>query len=118
MAEILVKRVYDPVIDNEGFRVLVDRLWPRGLSKDRAAIDLWLKEIAPSDPLRQWYQHDPAKWDEFKRKYFQELNNNRDAVASLRAVISEHSSIVLLFASRELELNNAHALHKYILNEF
>ena len=71
MIMIRVKRVYDPPSNDDGIRILVDRLWPRGLSKDAAKVDLWLKDIAPSDELRRWFKHDPLKWDEFKSRYFE-----------------------------------------------
>lgn len=110
---ILVKRAYEPAADDDGQRVLVDRLWPRGLKKEYLRIDLWLKEVAPSNELRSWYGHDPAKWLEFKRRYFDELNHQRDAVATLLQ-FAESGTVTLLFSSRELQLNNAVALKEYL----
>lgn len=81
---IASKRVYLPPDDGDGRRILVDRLWPRGLSKREAAVDVWLKDIAPSAKLRQWFGHDPAKWDEFRKRYRAELADNKKAVAQLR----------------------------------
>ena len=79
--KIRIKRVYEPPARADGRRILVDRIWPRGLSKDRAKADFWAKQIAPSTALRRWYRHDPAKWPEFKRRYFAELDANPDGVA-------------------------------------
>ena len=110
---IQIKRVYDNPDTLDGVRILVDRLWPRGLSKEKARLDYWAKDVAPSNALRTWYQHDREKWDEFKRRYRTELNGNPDAVEKLKDhFIGE--SITLLFSSRELELNNAVALKDYL----
>jgi len=81
---IKVKRVYEPPSEDDGVRVLVDRLWPRGLSRESAKVDLWLRDAAPSDELRRWFGHDPSKWDEFKRRYFEELRGNRAGRPSLK----------------------------------
>lgn len=113
MATYTVKRVYDPYEPADGFRILVDRLWPRGLSKDKAHIDLWLKEIAPGNALRKWYGHDPDKWDEFRKRYRKELEKS-DAVHDLFAAIKDHKKITLLFSSKEEKLNNAYALLEWI----
>lgn len=112
MTDIRVKRVYDPPEPDDGLRVLVDRLWPRGLSKESAHIDLWLRDIAPSNELRKWYGHDPAKWDEFRRRYAQELAEHQDAVRELEVRLS--SPVTLLFSSKETKLNNAMALREYL----
>ena len=106
---IKVKRIYDPPAKDDGFRVLVDRLWPRGVRKDEAGIDLWLKEVAPSTELRRWYGHDPAKWAEFRRRFRAELQRQPDAVALLRDK-ADHGTLTLLYSSREPERNNAVAL--------
>lgn len=108
-----IKRVYDPPSSEDGLRVLVDRLWPRGLTKGAAGVDLWLKEIAPSDVLRKWYAHDPAKWTEFQRRYAEELTRVPEAVATLRA-LTRRNRVTLLFSSRELERNNAVALQQWL----
>ena len=110
---IRVKRVYDPPARSDGTRVLVDRLWPRGLSKAKAAIDLWLKDIAPSTKLRLWYAHEEKKWPEFRRRYAAELNDHKEATKDLRAR-AKRGTLTLLFSSRELERNNAVALKKYL----
>lgn len=106
---ISVKRVYDPPAAGDGLRVLVDRLWPRGLSKATAKIDLWVRDLSPSHELRQWYAHDPEKWTEFKRRYFAELAEHADALAEL-ATTARRRRVTLLFGSKELRLNNAYAL--------
>lgn len=106
---ISVKRVYDTPVAGDGLRVLVDRLWPRGLSKASAKIDLWVRDLSPSHELRQWYAHDPEKWTEFKRRYFTELTEHAEALAELAATARRHK-VTLLFGSKELRLNNAYAL--------
>jgi uncharacterized protein YeaO (DUF488 family) len=106
---IAVKRLYAPVSPDDGLRVLVDRLWPRGLSKTKAHVDLWLKDIAPSHALRQWYAHEPAKWPEFRARYQAELALKQALVDELRRAAAEQS-VTLLYSSRELHRNNAHAL--------
>lgn len=98
---------------DDGFRILVDRLWPRGLSKDKAKVDLWLKDIAPSHDLRKWYAHDPKKWVKFKRKYFKELDNRKEMVHQILKKLKE-GKVTLLFGSKEEKLNNAVALRGYI----
>lgn len=110
---ILVKRAYEPAADDDGRRVLVDRLWPRGLKKEDLGIELWLKEVAPSNELRSWYGHDPAKWPEFKRRYFGELDHKTEEVTTLLK-LAEMGTVTLLFSSRELQLNNAVALKEYL----
>jgi uncharacterized protein YeaO (DUF488 family) len=106
---ITVKRLYDPVSPDDGLRVLVDRLWPRGLSKANAHVDLWLKDIAPSHALRQWYAHEPAKWAEFCARYKAELALKQAIVDELRRT-ANGQTVTLLYSSREPQRNNAHAL--------
>ncbi len=113
---IKVKRIYDEVRKEDGFRILVDRLWPRGLSKNKAETDLWLREIAPSDKLRKWYSHDPKKWGAFLKKYKEELTGKRELLDQLRMIEAEKGAITLLFSSKEELYNNAVAL-KNILKE-
>lgn len=112
--KISIKRVYDEPAANDGMRVLVDRLWPRGLSKDEARVDLWLKAIAPSNDLRKWFQHDHEKWPEFKKRYFAELDANGEAVQALKQQIKGHMNVVFLFSAKEPECNNAEALKEYL----
>jgi len=110
---VRLKRVYDEPAKSDGLRVLVDRLWPRGLKKSEVEIDDWVKEIAPSTPLRKWFGHDPGKWKEFKRRYWAELNNRREQVEKL-ARYARRRSVTLLFSAKESEHNNAAALKEYL----
>jgi len=110
---IRIKRVYDPRDAGDGRRILVDRLWPRGQSKEDVRLYYWAREIAPSDALRQWYGHDPDKWQEFKSRYFAELDANPDGFAELRRQMGE-GAVTFLFSSKEPRLNNAFALAEYI----
>jgi uncharacterized protein YeaO (DUF488 family) len=117
MHAILLKRAYDLAEPGDGARVLVDRLWPRGLSKDRAAIDHWAKEAAPSNNLRRWFGHDPARWEEFRSRYREELESPeaQEEIAALRA-LARKGRMTLLYASRDEERNNAVALRDYLRN--
>lgn len=117
MYNIQIKRIYEPVSPRDGFRVLVDRLWPRGIKKENAKIDLWLKEIAPSNELRKWYSHDPEKWKEFKSKCFKELDRKKDLV-DLLIRNAKKEKIILLYSSKEQQLNNAAALKEYVEKNF
>jgi uncharacterized protein YeaO (DUF488 family) len=110
---VKVKRIYDPSSRADGKRILVDRLWPRGLKKEEAGIDEWLKEISPSNELRQWYSHDPAKWTEFKDRYRKELAPHADLIQRLKAE-GKKRTVTLLFSSKELERNNAVALKEIL----
>jgi uncharacterized protein YeaO (DUF488 family) len=107
------KRVYDEPAAADGCRILVERLWPRGLSKARARIEAWPKDIAPSPALRKWFDHRPERWDEFRRRYFAELDTRPEAVAELRRLIAAGVT-TFVFASREERLNNAVALAEYL----
>ncbi len=109
---IKVKRVYDEPSSDDGVRVLVDRLWPRGLSKESTRIDLWLRDVAPSDELRKWFNHDASKWEEFKRRYFKELENNK-AVNELINLLRDRRTITLLYSAKS-PYNNATALKEYL----
>jgi uncharacterized protein YeaO (DUF488 family) len=106
---IAIKRVYLPPDKGDGQRVLVDRLWPRGVSKRDAAVDVWLKEIAPSAELRKWFGHDPAKWGEFRKRYRAELADNDEPIAQLRALIEE-GRVTLLYGAHDEEHNQARVL--------
>jgi uncharacterized protein YeaO (DUF488 family) len=108
-----LKRVYEPRENEDGYRVLVDRLWPRGVSKDSAAIDLWLKEAAPSTDLRRWFNHDPAKWPEFKSRYFAELDDRREQLEPILEAI-KREKITLVYSSRDEQHNQAVALRMYL----
>lgn len=108
---IVTKRIYEPVDERDGYRVLIDRLWPRGVSKTAAHLDEWAKVIAPSAELRQWYGHDPAKWDEFQRRYAEELDNpESQAVLDALAKRARRGRVTLLYSTREAAISNAEAL--------
>ena len=110
---IKIKRIYDAPKPDDGVRILVDRLWPRGLSKEKAKVDLWLKEIAPSNELRKWYGHDPKKWTEFRKRYFDDLDIKRELVNQIVQKMKVED-VTLLYSSKEEKLNNAVALKEYI----
>ena len=110
MAGIAVKRIYEDPAATDGCRVLVDRLWPRGLSKERAALDHWFRDVAPSNELRRWYGHDPDKWDEFRRRYRAELDADPSVLDPLRQLMEKEKTVTLLFSSRNETRNNAVAL--------
>ena len=107
---IKIKRIYEQASREDGFRVLVDRLWPRGMSKEKAKINLWLKEIAPSDDLRNWFSHDPVKWDEFMKKYEDELRPKKELVQKIRQAEKEHGTVTLLYSAKDEKHNQAVAL--------
>ena len=107
------KRIYDEPLQSDGRRILIDRLWPRGISKAAARIDFWAKSIAPSNELRQWYQHDSSKWSEFRDRYFAELDSNPEGIAELQSMIGSET-VTLLFGSKEERFNNASALREYL----
>ncbi len=111
--DIHIKRVYEEPDDADGLRVLVDRLWPRGIAKEKAKIDVWLKDLAPSNELRTWYGHDPVKWPEFRFRYFAELDGNPGPVRELLEHIRA-GTVTLVYSSREQRLNNALALKEYL----
>ncbi len=108
-----VKRIYQPPEKKDGVRILVDRLWPRGLTKEKAKIDLWLKEIAPSDTLRKWSHHDPERWPEFKKRYFAELAEIPEQVKNILSQ-SKGKTVTLLFGAKDEQHNNAVALREYL----
>jgi len=108
-----IKRVYEPAAKSDGLRILVDRLWPRGLSKSKAKIDLWLKELAPSSELRKWFGHDPEKWPEFQKRYTKELRKNKLVLQELKRKIKTGPA-TLLFGAKDAAHNNAVALKKFL----
>jgi uncharacterized protein YeaO (DUF488 family) len=108
---IQLKRVYEKPSRKDGLRVLVDRLWPRGLTKERAAVDLWLKDVAPSTELRQWFGHDPAKWKEFQARYQKELKQKKDSLQVLKQK-SKDRTVTLLYGARDEEHNEALVLKR------
>lgn len=115
MKTIRIKRAYDPASAEDGFRILVDRLWPRGLTKEKAAVDLWLKEIAPSTELRKWFDHDATKWEQFKSKYSKELSENPANLEIIRDHLKKQS-ITLLYAARDTAHNEAILLQEILNN--
>lgn len=116
MSRIRLKRAYETPSADDGLRVLVERLWPRGLSKERAAVDLWAKELSPSAELRRWFKHDPAKWNEFQKRYRDELLQNFEAVEALRATCKKQA-VTFVFAARDEEHNSAVLLKDFLEGE-
>jgi uncharacterized protein YeaO (DUF488 family) len=110
---IRLKRAYDPPSPDDGLRILVERLWPRGLSKERVAVDLWLKDLAPSAELRAWYAHDEDKWPEFRRRYRAELRESSDQLAELRR-LADAGPVTFVYGSRETERNSATVLRQVV----
>jgi uncharacterized protein YeaO (DUF488 family) len=110
---IKVKRAYDPAAASDGARFLVDRLWPRGVAKEDLPMKAWQKDVAPSQELRQWFGHDPARWDEFQRRYFVELDGKAEALVPLREA-ARHGDVTLLYGAKDQEHNNAVALQAYL----
>lgn len=102
-----IKRVYEKPSKDDGWRVLVDRLWPRGMKKESAHIDVWMKEVAPSDALRRWFGHDPAKWSEFKKRYRAELAQKQGQVTELQNMAAEHRTLTLLYGAKDEAHNQA-----------
>jgi uncharacterized protein YeaO (DUF488 family) len=111
--DIKIKRAYDAPADKDGRRVLVDRLWPRGISKGNAKIDNWPKELAPSTELRRWYTHEPEKWDEFKARYFAELDAQPEGVRELIGLV-DAGTVTFVYSSKAVRYNNAVALKEYV----
>ena len=107
------KRAYDEPSKQDGMRILVERLWPRGVSKEKAAVDLWLKDLAPSTELRKWYGHDPEKWDEFRKRYWSELGEKGDLLMLLKHRTTE-GTVTFVFAASDEERNSAVALKEYL----
>jgi uncharacterized protein YeaO (DUF488 family) len=112
---ITIKRVYEPASDDDGYRVLVDRLWPRGVTKEKAAIDLWAKEIAPGDDLRKWFSHDPSRWVEFRERYLDELSTgDRKEMVEELVARAKQGNLTLVYAARDTVHNNAAVLREAI----
>lgn len=110
--EIKIKRVYEKPDKEDGIRILVDRLWPRGLTKEKAGVDLWLKELAPSTELRKWFDHDPAKWNEFRKRYILELNQNKEQVFLMNEQL-KNGRVTLVYGAKDEEHNEAVVLKEY-----
>lgn len=110
---IIIKRAYEPASKDDGFRILVDRLWPRGLTKQKVAADLWLKDIAPSTELRKWFGHDPAKWDQFRKKYKEQLKEKQNLIDIIRTK-AKHGKVTLVYGAKDKIHNDAVALFDYL----
>ena len=114
---IKLKRVYEPPEEADGYRILVERLWPRGVSKDRAKANLWLRDAGASPGLRTWFGHDPRKWEEFRRRYFDEIQSRPAVIRELADAIRTHDTVTFLFAAHDTEHNNAVALKEFLEKE-
>lgn len=111
-----IKRIYEDPVADDGFRILVDRIWPRGVSKERAKLDVWLKDVAPTTQLRQWFHHEEPKWPEFARRYRAELADN-PATGTLRDILFAHERVTLLYSARDEEENQAVVLRDFLATE-
>lgn len=111
--KIKIKRVYESPEKTDGFRILIDRVWPRGMTKEKASVDLWLKEIGPSTALRKWFNHDPEKWNEFKKRYVKELKNNKEAVDQIKAHLKK-GAVTLVYSAKDEEHNQAVVLKEFL----
>ena len=116
MDNVAIKRIYEPADADDGFRILVDRLWPCGMKNEDAGIDLWMKAVAPTNALRKWYHHDGGGWDEFRHKYLLELKDN-PAIDELLSLIEIHKTVTLLYAARDAEQNHALVLLEFLQNQ-
>ncbi len=114
---IKIKRIYEKPSEEDGFRILVDRLWPRGVKKEDARVDLWLKDIAPSDELRKCFSHKSERWERFKKRYKDELKGKRELLEMIKKFEKEHGTVTLLFSAKNVEHNNAVVLLEEIKNE-
>ena len=114
---VKLKRIYEEPEKNDGFRILVDRLWPRGVSKEKAALDLWLKDIAPSNALRKWFSHDSLKWSAFQRKYKTEIMANKGIFSRLKEIIKKKKNVTLLYASKDEEHNEAIVIKNLLIRQ-
>lgn len=117
MTRVTLKRVYEPASRTDGCRILVDRIWPRGLTKTKAAVDLWLKDVAPSTTLRKWFGHRPERWAEFRQRYLKELRADCDAAGALLDAASHHRHVTLLFSARDEKRNQAVVLQGFLTKQ-
>ena len=113
---VRLKRIYEEPEKSDSFRILVDRLWPRGVSKNKAHIDLWLKEIGPSNELRKWFNHDQVKWSEFKKKYKKELKRKRELLNTIKVLYKKHKNITLLYGAKDENHNQAIVIKEILAN--
>ena len=104
---IKTKRAYEQSSKDDGFRILIDRLWPRGVSKEKADLDLWMKDIAPSDNLRKWFSHDPKKWEEFEKKYKDELRDKKKLITEIKDIERKNKTVTLVYSAKDKDHNNA-----------
>lgn len=111
---IKLKRIYEKSEKSDGYRILVDRLWPRGVSKEKAALDLWLRDIAPSDALRKWFGHNPKKWPGFQKKYQAEITANKKILEELKKILKKKKNVTLLYAAKDEKRNEAIVLWRYL----
>lgn len=116
--DIKIKRVYEPPAPGDGYRVLVDRIWPRGISKQEADVSLWLKTIAPSTELRKWFGHSPDRWQEFRRRYLKELNNKDDELAIIHDKLETTRNVTLVYSTKDTEHNQAAVLLEYLTKRY
>ena len=114
---IRVKRVYEAPKKEDGWRVLVDRLWPRGLTKEKASVDVWMKDVAPSDALRKWFGHEPKKWPEFEKRYRAELAKNKNLLVEIEQLEKKHGTVTLLFGRKDEKQNQAVVLASVLKNK-
>ena len=113
---VKIKRIYDPPERTDGYRILVDRLWPRGVPKEKAHIDLWLRDIAPTGELRKWFAHDAKKWPEFKDRYFQELKEKKELIELIQTK-AQQGNVTLVYAAKDEQHNNALYLKEFIFSK-
>ncbi len=111
---IKIKRIYNESSSEDGYRILIDRLWARGVAKDEANMQLWMKDLAPSNELRKWFGHDPAKWGEFQAKYRDELKDKKEAFEQIKALEKQHGTVTLLYSAKDEEHNNAVVLQSLL----
>lgn len=104
---IKIKRAYESSSEDDGFRILVDRIWPRGVSKEKANLDTWMKEVAPSNDLRKWFSHDPKKWKEFEKKYEEELKDKNELINEIKEIEKDKGKVTLIYSAKDKEHNNA-----------
>jgi uncharacterized protein YeaO (DUF488 family) len=114
--KVKLKRAYDPPAASDGKRILIDRLWPRGLKKTDAAINEWMKDVAPSTALRKWFGHDPGRWPEFRRRYLEELHGHREELDRLRA-LARQGTVTLIFSAHDQAHNDAVVLREFLLDD-
>lgn len=111
---ISIKRAYESPDSQDGVRILVDRVWPRGISKETLHLDTWMKDVAPSTALRKWFAHDPARWEEFQHRYSSELDANRSSWEPIVAATKKHKNVTLIYSAKDADHNNALALKEYL----